>query len=85
MQQMLERLPPATLAEIKPGETIIVSSTRGASPNHLMAVTLLAGADALIAMREAAAARGRGQREPSEGQSMGAWNLGDMSVITSTQ
>ncbi len=80
MQQMLERLPPVSLGEIKPGETIIVSSTRGASPDRLTAVTLLAGADALIAMRQAVAARTHGQNAPA-GQPMGTWNLGDMSMI----
>jgi hypothetical protein len=46
---MIERMPPTSLAELKPGETIIVSSTAGAKPNELTAIVLLAGADALIA------------------------------------
>jgi TusA-related sulfurtransferase len=79
-QQMLDRMPPVSLAEIKPGETIVVASTKGASPDRLTAVTLLAGADALIAMSQTAAARSQGQSAPG-GQPMGNWNLGDMSMI----
>jgi hypothetical protein len=78
---MLDRLPPTSLAEIKTGETIVVASTRGAEPDRLTAVTLLAGADALIAMSQAAAARGQGAGVPSGGQSLGNWNLGDVSMI----
>ena len=79
--QMLERMPPISLAEIKPGEMIIVAGTVGASPDRVTAVTLLAGADALIAMSQAAAARSQGQNASTGGQSMGNWNLGDMSMI----
>ncbi len=81
MQQMLEHMPATTLAEIQPGETIVVASTRGATPEHLTAVTLLAGADALIAMSQAAASRGQGQHASAGGQAMGNWNLGDVSMI----
>ena len=80
-QQMLERTPSISFNDIKTGEMIIVASTRGASPNRLTAVTLLAGADALIAMSQAAAARGQAQHAGSAGQSMGNWNLGDVSMI----
>jgi hypothetical protein len=81
IQQMIERMPAISINDIKPGETIIVSSTRGADPNRMTAVTLLAGADALIAMSQAATARSQGQRPAAGGQSMGDWNLGDMSMI----
>lgn len=58
-QDILERLPPATLAELKPGERVLVSSTKGADPSKLTAIALVAGLDAL---RPAAAAgrMGRG-------------------------
>lgn len=80
-QQMLEHTPSISFNDIKTGEMIIVASTRGASPNRLTAVTLLAGADALITMSQAAAARGQAQHAGSAGQSMGNWNLGDVSMI----
>jgi hypothetical protein len=78
---MLERMPAVSLSDIKPGETIVVASTKGASPDRLTAVTLLAGADALITMSQAAQARAQGQNAPAGGQAMGSWNLGDMSMI----
>ena len=81
IQQMIERMPAISINDIKPGETIIVSSTRGADPNRMTAVTLLAGADALIAMSQAATARPQGQRPAAGGESMGDWNMGDMSMI----
>ncbi|HVX65462.1 MAG TPA: hypothetical protein VHA11_02610 [Bryobacteraceae bacterium] len=79
LQQMLERMPAIALNELKPGETVVVSSTRSANSDHLTAVTLLAGADALLAMRQAAAAQSQGAS--SGGMNVGTWNLGDMSMI----
>ena len=78
---MMERMPAIALKDIKTGETVVVASTRGADPNRLTAVTLLAGADALLAMNQAAAARSRGQEPAAGGQSMGNWNLDEMSMI----
>jgi hypothetical protein len=79
LQQMLERMPTISLGEVKPGETIIVSSSRSKSSDHLTAVTLLAGADALLAMRQAAAVQTQGSQ--AGGVRTGTWNLGDMSMI----
>jgi hypothetical protein len=57
-QEMLERMPQTTLAELKPGDMIVVSSTAGADPTRLTAITLVAGIDAIInAMPAGAAAR----------------------------
>lgn len=50
VQNMLERLPATTLAELKPGDVLIVSSTVGADPTRLTAINVIAGADALLAM-----------------------------------
>jgi hypothetical protein len=49
LQEMVDRQPQATLAELKPGDVIIVSSTTGADPSRLTAITVLAGADQLLA------------------------------------
>ncbi len=46
-QDILERFPVATLAELKPGERVLVSSTKGADPSKLTAIALVAGLDAL--------------------------------------
>jgi hypothetical protein len=80
LQQMLEHLPATSLGEIKTGEMVVIASTVGVNPDHVTAVTLLAGADALITMSQAAAAREQG-RTAQGGQSMGSWNLGDVSMI----
>ena len=61
-QDMLERMPPVTLAEIKPGDVIGVSSTAGADPSRLTAITLVTGVDAILT----AMARGpAGRRAPN--------------------
>jgi hypothetical protein len=52
LQALLERLPPTTLAELKAGDVIIVSSTAGADPTRLTAINVIAGADALLAMMQ---------------------------------
>jgi hypothetical protein len=50
MQQMLERMPPVTLAELKPGTMIVVSSTVGADPTRVTAIQLLSNIEPLVAM-----------------------------------
>jgi hypothetical protein len=47
---MLERLPTIAIADVKVGDTIIVSSTQGVDPTRLTAISLVAGADTLLAM-----------------------------------
>lgn len=49
-QQMLERLPGVTLAEMKPGQMIVVSSTVGADPTRVTAIQLVSNVEPLIAM-----------------------------------
>jgi hypothetical protein len=48
-QDMLERMPSLALAELKPGDVIAVSSTLGADPSRLTAITLVAGVDVILA------------------------------------
>ncbi len=62
VQDMLERLPTASLAELKPGDVILVASTAGTDPTRVTAITLLAGADALLNMMQA-----QGQRPAGSG------------------
>jgi hypothetical protein len=50
INDMLERLPTISIADVKVGDTIIVSSTQGADPTRLTAISLISGADALLAM-----------------------------------
>ncbi|HEY6046158.1 MAG TPA: hypothetical protein VIU65_06100, partial [Pyrinomonadaceae bacterium] len=53
MQDMLERLPTITMADLRVGDTIIVSSTKGTDPIRLTAITLISGADTLLNMMAA--------------------------------
>jgi hypothetical protein len=74
IQEMLERLPTIALADLKVGDTIIVSSTKGADPARLTAITLVSGADALlnmIAARQQAQPGGQTAPNPSAGLGSG--------------
>ncbi|MFL6211327.1 MAG: hypothetical protein ACJ74W_20940 [Pyrinomonadaceae bacterium] len=66
VQSMLERLPQTTVADLKPGEMIIVSSTVGADPTRLTAINVIAGADTLLAMLQP-----RQQQQQQVGGSLG--------------
>ena len=48
IQQMIERMPAVQLADLKPGDAIIVSATKGADPAQVTAITLLAGVEPLL-------------------------------------
>ena len=61
IQDLLERLPTIAIADVKVGDTIIVSSTKGADPTRLTAISLLSGADTLLNMLAA--------RQPAGGPS----------------
>jgi hypothetical protein len=50
IQAMLEQLPTIAVTDLKVGDTIIVSSTTGADPARLTAITLVSGADTLITL-----------------------------------
>ncbi|HUQ30616.1 MAG TPA: hypothetical protein VM095_00785 [Pyrinomonadaceae bacterium] len=68
LQEMLERMPAATVAELKPGEMVIVSSTEGATPSRVTAIALVTGVDALL---QAAAARPQRGAGGAQGTSLG--------------
>jgi hypothetical protein len=48
LQEMFDQLPPVTLAELKPGESIIVSSTKGAEPSRVTAIAVVSGVGPLL-------------------------------------
>ncbi|MBV8819688.1 MAG: hypothetical protein JO022_15110 [Acidobacteriaceae bacterium] len=66
LSQMLENLPASKLTDLAPGQTIVVSSTKGATPGEVTAITILANADALIRM--ATVQQGGGRGSPNSGQ-----------------
>ena len=55
---MLERMPQAKLEDLKPGEMIVVSSTKGAKNDQVTAIMMLANADFLLQMAAAQAGGG---------------------------
>jgi hypothetical protein len=56
-QDMLERMPALTLADLKPGDVIAVSSTLGTDPSRLTAITLVTGVDVILTAMQRAGAR----------------------------
>jgi hypothetical protein len=75
--EMLERLPPVTVAELKPGEMVIVSSTAGADASRATAIALVAGVDALLQGAATRPQRGAGGAQgTSLGLPSGALDIG---------
>jgi hypothetical protein len=72
---VLERLPPITLAELKAGDMIIVSSTSGAEAGRVTAIAVVSGVEPLLnAMQASQSARpagGGGQSSPGTGINFG--------------
>jgi hypothetical protein len=66
MQQMLEHMPAIKLEDLKPGDAIIVSSTEGADPGQVTAITLVAGVEPILTAAPAGSQRAR---------MLGSWNL----------
>jgi hypothetical protein len=62
---MLDQLPAMPLAELKPGDAIMVSTTQGSDPTHVTAITLLAGVEPLLTASPTATR-----------DIMSGWNLG---------
>jgi hypothetical protein len=75
VSQMLEHMPAVKLDELKPGEKIVVSSTKGAKADEITAIVLLGNADMLIQMATVPAAGGRGAAGGGQGGGMGMGGL----------
>jgi hypothetical protein len=71
IQDMLERLPTIAIADVKVGDTIIVSSTKGADPTRLTAISVISGADTLLNMM-AARQQAAGQAAPNPSAGLGS-------------
>ena len=67
INDMLDRLPTISIADVKVGDTIIVSSTQGVDPTRLTAISLVAGADALLAMLAPRPQPGQAAPNPAAG------------------
>lgn len=62
-EELLERLPPVTINELKKGDVIAVSSTTGVDPSRVTAIKLVAGIEALLTQPQAQA--GKAAQSPS--------------------
>ncbi|MGH9906534.1 MAG: hypothetical protein ACRD8U_13245, partial [Pyrinomonadaceae bacterium] len=76
LQEMLERLPTIALADVKTGDTIIVSSTKGADPTRLTAISLVSGAETLLNMMAARQPQTGGQTAPNPAAGLGSAPFG---------
>jgi hypothetical protein len=72
IQDMLERLPTIALADLKVGDTIIVSSTKGADPTRVTAISLISGADTLLTMIAARQQQAGGPSTPNPAAGLGS-------------
>ena len=48
LQEMFDQLPKLTLNELKPGDSILVSSTKGAEPTRMTAIAVVSGVGPLL-------------------------------------
>jgi hypothetical protein len=76
IQDLLERLPTIAVADVKVGDTIIVSSTKGADPTRLTAISLIAGADTLLNMLAARQPQASGPSAPNPSAGLGGVQFG---------
>jgi hypothetical protein len=65
LQQVLDRSPQLTLAELKKGDALIISSSKAADGSAITAMSLVAGVEPFLA----AAPRTAGQ------VNLGSWNI----------
>jgi hypothetical protein len=63
LAEMLERLPAVKVGDLKVGDIVIVSSTRGAKPDQVTAISMLANAEMLLQV--AAMQSGSGRNGPA--------------------
>lgn len=63
--QMLQKMPPLSLSNLKTGEPLIVVSTQGAKPGEVTAIAVLSGVDPILR------ARPKGSSEVA----LGPWNM----------
>jgi hypothetical protein len=73
LQEMLDRLSPLEFEQVKPGQMIVVSSTKGADPNRVTAITVIAGLDPLL--KQPAPPRGRTPPNPNTGLPSGVLDI----------
>lgn len=76
INEMLERLPTISIADVKVGDTIIVSSTQGVDPARLTAIALVSGADTLLTLIAPRPTPGQATPNPAAGLGGGGISFG---------
>jgi len=66
LQQILNRMPPATLADLQKGDAVMIVATQGTASGGVTAITLLGGVEAILTSSGSA----------SQAMFMAGWNLG---------
>jgi hypothetical protein len=74
IQRIIDNLPATTLAELKPGEMVLVLSTAGADPSRATAITFVAGVEPIFAMLQAR--QGGGPGGAGRPPNLGTINIG---------
>ena len=67
LQQILQRVPSVTLAELQKGDAVMIVATEGKEPGQVTAISLLSGVEPILSA------------SPNEGQAstlLSPWNLG---------
>lgn len=72
IQDMIENLPTIAIADVKVGDTVIVSSTKGADPTRLTAISLISGADTLLNLMAARQQQAGGTSTPNPAAGLGS-------------
>lgn len=84
LAQLVEMMPAGTIEDVKPGQTIVVSSTKGATSDRVTGIMLLANAEMLVRMASAQSGAGAAFNRPDgagavpQGMSPGAMDMGGM-------
>ena len=68
MEQMMERMPALNLGDLKTGDALIVSSTAGADPARLTAISVVAGVEPLL------------RAAPERAVNFGGWSFGEIGM-----
>jgi hypothetical protein len=82
INQMIEHIPAVKLEDLKPGATVVITSTKGAKSGEITAILVLSNADMLIQMAAAMQGAGRGAGAAGmTGMGMGGMNSGDLNGL----
>ena len=81
INQMIDHIPAAKLEDLKPGSTVVITSTKGAKSDQFTAIMVLSNADMLIQM--ASMMKGGGAGDPGmQGRGgMGGMQSGDLNGL----